>query len=256
MPLLDGKTAIVTGAAQGIGQAIAQHLNRQGAQIVAVDEQEAIVGVSRDNVLGVAADVSQRPDVERLVATAVETFGGIDVLVNNAAHWRPTPVTSSWDQALDDWDYIMDTNLKGTLMLSRACVPHLKKSGGDIINMSAYYVLPAKSPGTNSPLTDLYNASKWALNGFTDAWAHQLAKDNIRVNGICMGATDTPMLRGAFPDGDLPPEFAATVLQPEQIANLVIEVMKDGRTGENIGAWAGEPVVLPPRKAAHKTITG
>lgn len=150
----------------------------------------------------------------------------------------------------------MDTNLKGVLMLSRACVPHLKQGGGHIINMSAYYVLPAKSPGTNSPMTDLYNASKWALNGFTDAWANQLAEHGVTVNAICMGATDTPMLRGAFPDGELPPEFAVTVMKSEQIAQLALDIIEDGRTGENIGAWMGEPVTLPPRQPLHKRITG
>ncbi len=254
MATLDGKTAIVTGAAQGIGQAVAQKLQKQGAHVVSVDENPAITGM--DNVLGLQADVSQRAEVERIVATTLDRFGGIDILVNNAAHWRPTPVTSSWEQALEDWDYIMNTNLKGVLMLSRACVPHLKQGGGHIINMSAYYVLPAKTPGTNSPMTDLYNASKWALNGFTDAWASQLAEHNVTVNAICMGATDTPMLRGAFPDGELPPEFAATVIQADDIAQLVLDIMADGRTGENIGAWAGEPVALPPRKAPNKRITG
>jgi len=163
---------------------------------------------------------------------------------------------SDWEQTLADWDFIMDTNLKGLLLLSRMCVPLMvERGGGDIVHISTYYVLPAKSPGTNNPDTDLYNASKWALNGFTQAWASSLAEHSIRVNALCMGATDTPMLRGLF-DGDPPADFAATWMQPAQIAQQLIDLLHDGRTGENIGAWIGEPVELGPRKPAHRTVTG
>ena len=261
---LSGKVAIVSGAAQGLGEAFARKLSEEGAMVVAFDCQDNITSVAQaiesatgNKVLGLVADVSKRPDVERVVATAAETFGGIDILVNNAGTWKKTPVDSSWEQALEDWDFIMDTNLKGLLMLSRATVPHLqKRGGGDIVNISTYYVLPAKSDGTNQPDTDLYNASKWAINGFTDAWSKYLAKDNIRVNGMCMGATDTPMLRGLFPDGQLPAELADDVMQPEQIAQQMIDLMADGRSGENIGAWVGEPVVIPPRAPNHLRVAG
>ena len=82
-----------------------------------------------------------------------------------------------------------------------------------------------------------------------------LAKHHIRVNAIAMGATDTEMLRGLW-EGDPPAEFAATWMEPQQIANLLLELLEDGRNGENIGAWIGEPVELGPRKPAHRTITG
>ena len=257
MVFLDQKIAIVSGAAQGIGQAIVNRLVQEGATVVAFDTQAAIHTVFAGNpkVKTVQADVSKRGDVERVVATAV-ALGGVHVLVNNAGKWKKTPVDSPWEQALADWDEIMDTNVKGVLMLSRACVPQLVKAGGgDIINLSTYYVLPARSDGTNPPDTDLYAASKWALNGFTDAWAKYLAKDNIRVNGLCMGATDTPMLRGLFVDGQLPADMARTVMSSAAIAGQMIELMKDGRTGENIGAWVGYPIELPPRKAAHLRMT-
>ena len=136
-------------------------------------------------------------------------------------------------------------------------MPHLRaRGGGDIVNISTYYVLPAHSEGTNPPDTDLYNASKWALNGFTDAWSKYLAKDSIRVNGLCMGATDTAMLRGLFPTGELPAGLAEVVMQPGQIAQLMVDLLEDGRTGENIGAWVGEDVVLPPSPPANRRISG
>jgi NAD(P)-dependent dehydrogenase (short-subunit alcohol dehydrogenase family) len=264
MPSLDGKVAIVSGAARGLGEAFARRLAEEGAGVVLFDVLPAVEDVARaidaeakGRVLGRVADVSLREDVERVVSETVAELGGIDILVNNAGTWRETPVDSSWEQALADWDFIMDTNLKGVLMLSRACVPHMQARGsGDIVNISTYYVLPARSAGTNQPHTDLYNASKWALNGFTDAWSKYLAKHDIRVNALCMGATDTPMLRGLFDDGELPPELAKNVMAPAQIAQQMIDLLHDGRTGENIGAWVGYPVELGPRKPNHKRITG
>lgn len=261
--MLKGKIAIVSGAAQGLGEAFARRLAQEGATVLAFDVQDKIEGVAQkiadetgSTVVGMKADISKRADVEKVVAKAAE-LGGIDILVNNAGTWKKTPVDSSWEQAVADWDFIMDTNFKGLLMLTRASVPHMKTRGsGDIVNISTYYVLPARSDGTNSPDTDLYNASKWALNGFTDSWAKALAEFNIRVNALCMGATDTPMLRGLFPDKQLPPDMAKQVMKPEQIAQQMIDLFKDGRTGENIGAWVGYPVELGPRKVAHKTISG
>ncbi|MEN3976029.1 SDR family oxidoreductase [Emcibacter sp. SYSU 3D8] len=261
--MLKGKIAIVSGAAQGLGEAFARRLAQEGATVLAFDVQDRIESVATRiadetgaTVVGLQADVSKRADVEKVVAAAAE-LGGIDILVNNAGTWRRTPVDTSWDQAVEDFDFIMDTNFKGVLMLTRACVPHMKTRGsGDIVNISTYYVLPARSDGTNSPDTDLYNASKWALNGFTDAWSKALAEFNIRVNALCMGATDTPMLRGLFPDKQLPADMAKVVMQPAQIAQLMMDLFSDGRTGENIGAWVGYPVELGPRKEAHKRISG
>lgn len=250
---LAGKVAIVSGAAQGLGRAFAQRLAHEGCQVLGFDVQAP--GDEIDGLTSVVADVSQRADVERIVAQAAE-MGEIAVLVNNAGTWKPTPVDSSWEDALADWDFIMDTNLKGVMMLSRAVVPHMQKAGGNIINLSSYYVLPAKSDGTNPPNTDLYNASKWALNGFTDAWAKYLEKDGIRVNGMAMGAVDTPMLRGLFPDGELPADMAAVVMKAEDIAQQMMDIIESGRTGENFGAWVGEPVSIGEQPPLHQRITG
>jgi NAD(P)-dependent dehydrogenase (short-subunit alcohol dehydrogenase family) len=250
---ISGKVAIVSGAAQGLGRAFAQRLVSEGCLVLAFDVQQEVMQV--EGVTGVIADVSKREDVERVVKQA-EAMGQIGVLVNNAGTWRRTPVDSPWEQAIADWDFIMDTNLKGVLMLSRAVIPLMQKQGGHIINLSTYYVLPAKSDGTNGSETDLYNASKWALNGFTDAWAKYLEKDNIKVNGLCMGATDTAMLRGLFEDNTLPPEFAKTVMNASDIADQMIEVIDSGRTGENIGAWVGEPITIGEQPPLHKRITG
>lgn len=258
MSNLANKLAVVSGAAQGLGQAFTQCLAENGARVLAFDIQSAAAATlaPTENVTFVEANVALREDVER-IASKAQAMGGADILVNNAAQWRKTPVTSAWDQALADWDTVMDTNLKGVLMLSRALVPQLiQRGGGDIINISTDYVLPVRRDGTNPPDTDLYSASKWALNGFTDAWAKYLAPHNIRVNALCMGPTDTPMLRGLFPEGALPPELEQVVMPPSAIANLLLELLADGRSGENIGAWAGEPVALDSPKPLHQQITG
>ena len=255
---LESKIAIVSGAATGLGLAFANRLADSAAHVLAFDILSEIetAFADRDNVTAMSADVGSREDVEAVVARAA-SLGDVGVLVNNAGKWRRTPVTQDWGTAVADWDELMDTNLKGVLMLSRAVVPHMVQAGGGhIVNVSTYYVLPAKSAGTNPPDTDVYGASKWALNGFTDAWAKYLDKDNIRVNGLCMGATDSPMLRGLFEDGELPPQLADVVMQPEQIAELMMDVIASGRTGENVGAWVGEPVALGTQPPLHRRITG
>ena len=257
MAFLDGKTAIVSGGAQGLGKAFSDALMREGANVTIFDLHAGVATAGKQletaggRVLALQADVSKRADCERVVADTVAAFGGIDILVNNAAKWTRSPVTDPWEKALADWDEVMDTNVKGVLILSRLCVPQMiRRGGGDIVNVSTYYVLPARGEGTNPPETDLYNASKWALNGFTDAWELVLTREhNIRVNGLCIGATDTPMLRGLWPAQEKPPtELVEGWMRPEQIARLMIDVMKDGRSGENIGAWAGQPVELGPRQ--------
>jgi NAD(P)-dependent dehydrogenase (short-subunit alcohol dehydrogenase family) len=245
MAALEGRTAIVSGAARGLGLAFAHALASRGARVVAFDAAIAIEAVAEDlaratgsEVIGLVADVSRRADVERVVQCATQHETRIDVLVNNAGVWRATPVDSDWQTAVADWDDLMDTNLKGVLMLSRASIPHmLGRANANIVNVSTNDVLPARDAGTNLPTTDLYAASKWALNGFTDAWSAYLEPYGIRVNALCADAA----------------------LQPERVAQLMLALIHEGahgRTGENIGAWLDMPVELPPRRALHERITG
>ncbi len=264
MKFLTGRSAIVTGGSTGIGQAFAEAMVGAGADVTLCDIREDAPEVAKrlegpGRAQGLVADVSVVSDVERLVDAALSVFGGVDLLVNNAGCWAQTLVSDPFEKAISDWDRIMNTNLLGVLLCSRACVPHIiQRGGGDIVNLSTYYVLPARTVSTNPPYSDLYNASKWALNGFTQAWALALAEHHIRVNALAMGATDTPMLRSLF-DGDPPADFAATWMKPEQIAGQLLDLLREGpegRSGENIGAWTGFPVELGPRLEPHRAITG
>lgn len=250
---MDDAVAIVSGGAEGLGQAFAARLAEEGYRVLAFDIKPQ--AYQHDGVTFLMADIRSRGDVEDVVATATE-MGALNIVVNNAGVWRRTPVDSEWQQTLADWDEIMDTNLKGTMMLSRAAIPYLKDQGGHIINVSTYYVLPARSPGTNQPDTDLYNASKWALNGFTDAWSKSLAKYDITVNGMSMAAVDTPMLRGFFPNGVLPDALQQDLLSADELAQQLLDIIASGRSGENFGAWNGEPVSIGTPPPPHQRITG
>jgi len=272
--MFEGRVAIVTGAARGLGETYAERLAAEGMNVVCVDVQEAVRAVAaRIGALAVVADVGIVGGVKAVVAAAVRGFGGVDVLVNNAGRWKQTPCDSGdREQALADFQEIFDTNAKGVYMLARAVVPSMIERskdagegalGGNIVNISTYYVLPPRPPeatGTNPPGTDLYAASKWALNGFTQAWALTLRPHRIRVNALAMGATDAPMLRNLFKQRGIDPppaDVVATWMTRDEQAQLLVDLLAegvDGRSGETIGSWVGEPVVLSPRRAAGEPI--
>ena len=138
---------------------------------------------------------------------------------------------------------LLGTNLKGVYMFGRAVIPHMiNRGGGNIINIASDHIHthPGRPTGGGSSL-DLYDASKWGINGLTIAWAKALKEHNIRVNAFCMGATDSYMLR-SFMDFKVPPEVAATWMKPEEVCDLAIQLLREGpegRTGENIPAWLG-----------------
>ena len=257
---LTGKVAIVTGAAQGLGEAYATRLAAEGALVIAVDQQPGVADVAaRIGATPVVADISTPEGVAASVAVAVAAHGGVDVLVNNAGRWKQTPCDGDdRAQALADFHDIFDTNLRGVFQMTHAVVPSMiGRGGGDIVNISTYYVLPprpAESPGTNPPGTDVYNASKWGLNGFTQSWALTLRKHGVRVNALAMGATDAPMLRNLFKLRGIDPPPAEVVAQwmtTAQQSQLLIDLLsegRDGRSGEVIGSWVGHPVELPPRR--------
>jgi NAD(P)-dependent dehydrogenase (short-subunit alcohol dehydrogenase family) len=241
MSRLEGQVAIVTGAAGGLGREFVEALRAEGAEVVGCDLEERIGDLGEG---GIAADVSRAKDVRRVVDTTARRHARIDILVNNAGIVRPTRAGDEWQQGIEDYDAVMGVNLRGAFLFGRAVAPIMQAQGsGHIVNISTDHVYPTPSePVWGHGGLDLYNASKWALNGLTLDWATTLRKRGIRVNGLCMGATDTPMLRSFA--GEVPDDVVATWMQPAEVAEILVALLAegpDGRSGHNLGLWIDRP---------------
>jgi NAD(P)-dependent dehydrogenase (short-subunit alcohol dehydrogenase family) len=186
---LEGKSAIVTGSATGIGKATAMLFAREGAKVVVSDVDEAagrqvvdaIKGDGREAIF-VKADVSHPEDVERMVETTVRTYGRLDVLVNNAAVYRGDgSILTVPDET---WDQVMGVNLKGTYLCCKFAIARMIEGGGSIVNLSSVNALMGLS------LT-AYTASKGGVQALTRLLAVEFAPKGIRVNCICPGTIMT-----------------------------------------------------------------
>ena len=192
----DGKVAVVTGAATGIGKATALAFASDGASVVLADvnveamnetmrELEAAGGTG----LAVVADVSRGEDASRIASEAVNHFEGIDYLVASAGIQTYGTVV---DTDEDTWDRTLAVNLKGVYLASKYCIPQMvKRGGGAIVNVASVQGLQSQ------PNVAAYAASKGALIAMTRTMALDHAKDGIRVNSLCPGSIDTPLLRFA-----------------------------------------------------------
>jgi 3-oxoacyl-[acyl-carrier protein] reductase len=196
---LEGKVAVVTGASRGIGGAIARLLAAAGAKVA---------GCARHAAPGVSAcDVGRPADVERFAADVLERFGPPDLLVNNAGVAARARLEET---SLESWDAVVDSNLKGTFLVTRAFLPAMRaRRAGRIVNVASI----SGRQGT-AGLT-AYCAAKHGVVGLTRALAAELRPDAIAVNAVCPGSVDTDMLRigmpGARPD-----------MSPEEVANVVL----------------------------------
>ena len=252
MGQLAERVAIVTGAARGLGRAFAEALVAEGCSVVITDRDASIIDVAREiGATGHVGDVADPEHVRSVVDATTHAHGRIDILVNNAGEAMPSGPRDLWEQAERDFDRAFGSNVKGAFLFGRAISPlMIEAGGGDIVNISTDHVQPSPESRRRHGHggMDLYNASKWALNGLTFDWAITLRKHGIRVNALCLGAADTEMLRSFIgPDPD--PAFVATWMAPADVAAVLVELLKegpDGRTGDNIGLYAGHPCVLPP----------
>ncbi|APZ50551.1 SDR family NAD(P)-dependent oxidoreductase [Salipiger abyssi] len=231
MGRVQGKSAIVTGAGSGMGQAHARALAREGAQVFATDvNEEGLAETLRliTEAGGTAKvrkhDVSKEEDWEAVVAETLDAFGKIDILVNNAGVYT---VANAEDCTLDQWDFVMNINARGTFMGVRAVIPHMKAAGGGaIVNVSSNFAMVGR-PGFS-----IYCASKGAVRLFTKAVAAEVAQDGIRVNSLHPGVIATPMTADliATPEGldqllgGAPLRRAA---EPEEIADAVLYLASD-----------------------------
>lgn len=250
MEQLEGKVAIITGAARGQGAIEARMFAERGARVVLTD-------VLADDVKGVAADigdaavaeshdVSNEDDWARVVARAVEAFGGVDVLVNNAGiHWiRPLV-----DEQRADLDRILSVNLVGPFVGMQAVVEPMRAGGGgSIVNVSSYAGLRG-AYGHSA-----YGASKWGLRGLTKTAAVELGPLGIRVNSVHPGPIDTDML--PVPRAELEKRFGEVPLQrvgePSEVAELVAFLASDAAaylTGAEIAIDGGMDAGRIPKAA-------
>ena len=225
---LAGRTALVTGAARGIGLSIASALTGRGASVALVDTdaaalEEAIL-LTGQGALPVAADVSQPDDVHRAVATTVEHFGGLDILVNNAGI---CPLTAFAKISVVEWDQVLAVNLRGAFLFCQAALPHLRRSGrqGRIINIAS---VAGQMGGVT--IGAHYAASKAGLIGLSKSLAQLLAADGVTVNCVAPGTTESTLtdswteavrdtVREQIPLG----RFA----QPDEIADAVCFLATD-----------------------------
>ncbi|HEX5191950.1 MAG TPA: SDR family NAD(P)-dependent oxidoreductase [Solirubrobacteraceae bacterium] len=239
---LDGKVAIVTGAGQGIGEAAARKMAQEGARVVVSDVNrdtgESVAAAIREaggTARFVAADVSSARDVEALIAAAVDAFGRLDVLHNNAGVHETAFTDTAQSYELDEeiWDRVVSINLKGTWLCSKYAAPALEQSGGGaIVNAASIGGL------VGYPMGAAYGPSKAGVVQLTRVMAIELAPRGIRVNCYAPGNTDTPMVQKYY--SSAPPEARAMVEQqltgthliprlatPEEVANLVVFLASD-----------------------------
>jgi NAD(P)-dependent dehydrogenase (short-subunit alcohol dehydrogenase family) len=229
---LDGRVAIVTGASKGIGEAIARALAEYGARVVVSSRKQEAVDAVADSIraaggeaLGVAAHAGDPAQLGRLVDAAVARWGGVDVVVNNAAT-NPVfgPVV---EQGAEAFAKIMAVNVQGPLELARLAYPHMKaRGGGSVVNISSIGGL------TPEPGLGLYSVSKAALVSLTKVLAAEWGPDNVRANVVCPGLIKTKFSEALWSNDRIVRQMMALqpikrVGEPEDVAGLVLFLASD-----------------------------
>lgn len=260
---LEGKVALITGAAKGIGASTAALFAREGAALalmdkdaVALEETTAKLSAASAQVFSLPGDVSRKQDVDAVVQGAVSRFGPVTVLVNNAGVTLTRPFM---DTTMDDVDFLVNVNLKGLILASKAVIPLMAKAGGGAI------VHDASNAGiVGRPWQPVYGATKAGVVSLTKSMALAHARQNIRVNCICPGSIDTPMLRGALASsGDFDLNWRRTEMviplgrigQADDIANATLFLVSDEAkyiTGVALPVDGGRTAGIP--ETAHLTM--
>jgi len=227
---LEDKVAIVTGGSSGIGRAIVELFAKEGAKVVIADMQQSdmVQTVKQGWAKYVRTDVRECAQVQRLVEACVNEFGAIDIVCNDAGVGQNQPVV---DTTEEDWNKIVDTNLKGVFLVCKYALPHMvKRKSGTIVNISSQLGLTAL-PGRGA-----YCASKAGVILLTKVLALEYAQRNIRVNCVCPGPIQTPMLEFTHSQDVDPAESKRNLLSmvplarigmPEEIAQAVLFLVSD-----------------------------
>ena len=221
---LKDKTAIVTGSRRGIGKAIALALAKEGANIIVSDinleDCQAVVDEiksARGKALAIKCDVSVKAEVQEMVARTIHEFGKVDILVNNAMTITMKPF---WRITEEEWDRVIDVNLKGAFLCSQAVVKNMIKNGwGRIINIAS---VSSGGSGGCAPLMAHYTASKGGMKAFSEAMAIELANLGVNVNAILPGPIDSGALPDSIKERVLKTIPIGRLGRPEEIGSLVV----------------------------------
>lgn len=212
MTVLTDKVAVVTGAGSGIGEAIATLLHEEGAKVVLAGRnkeklQNVANQLSQDSVKVVPTDVTNKEEVDELIKIAQQTFGGLDIVINSAGQMLSSKIT---DYQVDEWDSMIDVNIKGTLYTAQAALPTmLEQSSGHLINIASISGFEVTKSST------IYSATKVAVHTITQGLEKELAKTGVKVTSISPGMVDTAITAAYNPTD-------RKKLEPQDIAEAVL----------------------------------
>jgi len=220
---LEGKVCVITGTASGIGAASARLFEEEGARVVGID-----LDASAEGELTIQADVSDEDQVREAFAEAVEKLGRIDVLMNNAGI-NPTDDGSVLETSLEAWQRVQDVNLRSVFLCCKHGIPHLLEAGGgSVINVASFVSLVGAATSQIA-----YTASKGAVLAMSRELAVQFARENIRVNALCPGPVETPLLLNIFGDNPAALERRRThwptgrLARPREVVNGALFLASD-----------------------------
>ncbi|HDK8182634.1 TPA: SDR family oxidoreductase [Staphylococcus aureus] len=212
MTVLTDKVAVVTGAGSGIGEAIATLLHEEGVKVILAGRnkdklQNVANQLAQDSVKVVPTDVTKKEEVDELIKIAQQTFGGLDIVINSAGQMLSSEIT---DYQVDEWDSMIDVNIKGTLYTAQAALPTmLEQSSGHLINIASISGFEVTKSST------IYSATKAAVHTITQGLEKELAKTGVKVTSISPGMVDTAITAAYNPTD-------RKKLEPQDIAEAVL----------------------------------
>ena len=239
---LDGKVCVITGAGGGMGREAAIVFSDEGAKVCAADVDEALAeetaSLCSGDAVAIRANVADEAEVAGMYQSTVERFGGIDVLYNNAGI-SPADDASVLDTSVDAWQRVQDVNTKGVFLCCKHGIPYLlERGGGSVINVASFVAILGAATSQIS-----YTASKGAVLSMSKELAVQFAREGVRVNALCPGPVETPLLLAIF--GDDPAAFARRQVhwptgrlgKPREIVNAALFLASDESSFVNGSAF-------------------